>query len=413
MTRELEDRLVAALRWGAVTIRAADPGRPPWRQDGTAVVQPFDKLLVEAALLALLARRAIGPHPAVTDLVGAITDCRESLDRTYEIVRWRPYLWTSAGAVWVFLDRLSAGDPVKRGLLRELWNAPVVEPRERVPYRLLDQAWTRMIARGRPDSRISSAGLRSTTSLWNLDGALLMSRNDLYAITHAAMYLTDFGNAGRVPAAPGWIGALAAARLLLGDFDLAGELAVTDVLTRGAPEAGTLAAAAALSTVFDRLGFVPAPTFRAQDHAAAEDPSAYLFFHSYHSTFVYGLLCAVLITSGAHGSALARLMTSGVPEPELPEEWHGGRAGVTGLGAQIVHTCESWEGIAAARGGEPDLLRTVVDAYLLDAASRQDTPGVLALLGMRDVAGSSVVDGAARRLLTVRARLGGASWTFA
>ncbi|WP_433239943.1 DUF6895 family protein [Streptosporangium sp. CA-135522] len=412
MTHELEDRLVATLRWGTGTIRTADPARPPWKHGDTAVVQPFDKMLAEAALLALLARRAIGAHPAITELVDTIADCHESLDRMYEIVRWRPYLWTSAGAVWVFLDRLSAGDTVKRERLRALWDAPVVEPRERVPYRLLDQAWTRMIAQERTDPRLTSTGLRSSTSLWNLDGALLMGRNDLYAITHAAMYLTDFGNAGRVPTAPGWIGALAAARLLLGDFDLAGELAVADVLTCEPPGAGTLTAAATLSTVFDQLGFVPAPTFRSREHDASEDPSGYLFFHSYHSTFVYGLLCTVLITSGAREGTLARLMSQ-APATTFPGEWHGGRAGITELGRQVVHTCEVWEEIVAARGGDLDLLRTVIDAYLLDAASRQDTAGVLSLLGMRDVAGSSVVDQAARRLLSIRARLGGVSWTFA
>lgn len=408
MSESIEDRLAECLRWGVATINSARETPSLWFEPASSEIEPFDKMLAEAALLALLADRALGPHPGVAELLAAVVDCDEALDRTYEIVRWRPYLWTSAGAIWVFLDRLGAGDPQKRARLRGLWDAPVTEPRERVPYRLLDQAWIRTVAGCGPDPRLASAGLRSTTSLGNLGGALHMGVRDLYAITHAAMYLTDFGALGRTAAAPGWIGPLAAARLLVGDLDLAAELALTDALTGVEPAPGAMAAATGLGTIFDRLGFVPSPSYREAEHQGSDTPDGYLYLHTYHSTFVYGLLCAVLITLGEGDGALARCAVA--TTATFPPEWHGERAGISALSERIVHTHDVWAGLGCPVDG---LLRTVLDAYLIDAhqidAGRR-TPEVLAMLGMRSVAGPSPVDQAVRDLLATRVRLGGDPW---
>ncbi|MED7948862.1 hypothetical protein PUR61_12335 [Streptomyces sp. BE20] len=409
-TDRLRERIRTCLDWGTRALTIGHGAAPLWETDEAEVIQPFEKMLIEAALFALIAHRAVGDDPALSRLLDAITDCTDSLDHIYELVRWQPYLWSSAGAIWVILDRFGRGDAAKRARLRTLWcEEQIPHPRERVPYRLLDQAWVRTIAEGKRDPRLSSAGLRSCTSFENVRGALFMATGDLYALTHTAMYVTDFGRAGRVSADQEWIDALCACRLLLNDLDLAGELALTDALTSDRPREGTLTALAALSSIFDRLGFVPSPTFRDAEHRRAPDPTNYLLFHSYHSTFVYGLLCSVLAVTGGDRGDVARIMSK-PKELRFPEEWCGRRAGETHLSSQVAHTFNAWAGITAARGVDLDhdaLLRVVIDSYLITAASEERTEDLLSLLGMRAVAGPSVVDHETRRLLVRRARLGG------
>jgi len=272
-------------------------------------------MLSEAALLALISRRALGGHSAINDLLESVVECSEALDRMYELVRWHPYLWTSAGAIWVILDELAVGDPVKRERLRRLWkDKELIQPRERVPYRLLDQAWIRSIVHGRQDFLLCSHGLLSCSSFENVAGGLFMGTSDLYAVTHTPMYVTDFGRLGRTSVEPGWLGSLGLSRLLINDLDLAGEFALADVLTQEKPGVGTLTITAALSTIFDQLGFIPAPTFREEGHRQAEAPDDYLFFHTYHSTFVYGLLCCVFVTLHVQDNDLSTIVSATYPQ---------------------------------------------------------------------------------------------------
>jgi hypothetical protein len=408
----LADRMVICLEWGTRTVSTRENLQSLWETDSSELVQPFEKLLTEAGLFAFLAHRALGDHPAISELLDAVAACGDSLDRIYEIVCSRPYLWPSVGAIWVMLDQLSTGDQLKRKRLRQLWETEhPVQPTERVPYRLIDEAWVRMVAQGRTELQLTPPDLQACTSFHNVTGALFMTTADLYAFTHTPMYLTDFGSAGRTELAPGWVGALAASRLLINDLDLAGELAMVDVLTQSRPDVGTLAVIAALSTILDQLGCVPAPSFRSESYRAATRPSDYLFFHSYHSTFVYGMLCATLAVINENDEKVTTLISSH-PAVTFPQEWSGHRLGIAETSDQVVHTFKAWRAIARERGVELEiepLLRTVLDAYLIDATRENRIQDVLSLLGMQTVAGSSVIDQAAREMLTLRARLAGDS----
>ena len=153
----------------------------------------------------------------------------------------------------------------------------------------------------------------------------------------------------------------------------------------------------------DALGLIPSPTYRAKDHADSAAPSDYLVFHTYHSTFVFGLLCAVLHTKHVAEPKVAALLAHW--PAALPEEWHGRRCGIAGSADQITHTIESWRTLAEARGAIIDaeaILRGTLDAYLLEAMAENRQIDRLPLLGMRRVAGPSAVDTAMRRLLSTR-----------
>ena len=64
---------------------------------------------------------------------------------------------------------------------------------------------------------------------------------------------------------------------------------MADLLTSGTPHPATVVTVSTLSSIFDNLGFVPAPSFVSASHSQAEDPDDYLVLHTYHTTFVFGL----------------------------------------------------------------------------------------------------------------------------
>jgi hypothetical protein len=403
----LDARISESLAFAARALESARTNGHAWGPDDGEVIGPREKVVTEAALLAYIAHRAIGDGPPVTRLVEALLSCEDVLDRMYELIRWRPYLWVSAGATWVILDQFGVGDARRRGQLRAIWDdTSLPRPQERVPYRLLDEAWLRTIARGAIDPLLDSDAIRQATSMANVGGGLHMNRSDLYAVTHAPMYLTDFGRRHPLSVERGWLGPLGAARLLIGDFDLAAELAIANLLVQPSDDVASVVIATALTEIFDSLGIIPAPTFRRHAHEASPDPDAYLTYHSYHTTFVYGLLCSVVRVVGRGAPPVTQPFRGATST--LPVEWHGRRVGLVHISDQVVHTLEAWTELCDRHSAPVDqstLLRHVIDAYLLEAVGDERTEDALSLLGMKSVAGGSVVDDATRQLFHRRTSL--------
>ena len=116
-------------------------------------------------------------------------------------------------------------------------------------------------------------------------------------MTHDAMYVTDFGRK-RVS---GTFDRQVLARSLdhslawaLGraDWDLAGELSMAAWYCRDVSTSWQSSCDDALDAVFERFGFVPAPTFDTNyaNALTSTDRDRYSRFHAYHTTIVYALL---------------------------------------------------------------------------------------------------------------------------
>lgn len=372
-------------------------------------------MVLEASLLALVAGRYQGARTAAEGLIQEVAKHAEVTSRIYELVRWRPHLRTSLGLLWVTLDSFDCGDAAQRRSVRDLWEREPfpVQPHERSPYRLLDQAWVSSKARGAVDPAIATGTLLPFTSLGNLDGAPFMHRADLYALTHAAMYMTDFGEWSLPNVyASEVIGAISLSRLLDGDLDLAAELALADVLVGDtAADEAQVAVRAVLNDAFDAMGYVPSPTFDQAEHVHAADPDAYIRFHSYHTTFVYALLCHGLLRDQDHRTATW--------EPALSAYktriWHSSEAGPASrpsehLGARVAYNTREWTAACTARGvpfdaDGADLLRPTLDAHLVRAVQTDEVDDMVQLLGMSEVGGRSRTDQLVRAHVSQRARL--------
>ena len=128
------------------------------------------------------------------------------------------------------------------------------------------------------------------------------TREDAYAHTHTFMYFTNFGYSRRkLPRARPDVlaesGVLLARSLLLGDFDLAGEVLMAWPLT-GEPWSPTATFGfRVLAELEDRVGFLPAKNgtpAKFIDLVAAER-TKYALASSYHTAYVMGMLCALAL----------------------------------------------------------------------------------------------------------------------
>jgi hypothetical protein len=134
-------------------------------------------------------------------------------------------------------------------------------------------------------------------------GALIASREDVYAFTHALLYATDLGETPQgIPRPKRMIiedAEAALARCLdTEDYDLGGEVLLAWPLLRSRWSPSASFAFRVLARVEDEVGFLPAPTTRLERYhrlGRTEDRKRYLLATVYHTAYVMGILCAMML----------------------------------------------------------------------------------------------------------------------
>ena len=203
----------------------------------------------------------------------------------------------------ICLGRLGYPDDTFDTLLRRSVASQARSGHERVPHRRLEQEW---LARAWRDPRshqpkgISRAALQSV--LGRPMDLLNGHRGDVYAFTHALMYVADWNLKPRAlprPRAAILADAEAALARCLDeqDYDLAAEVLLAWPLTGQSWSAAAAFGFRVLARVEDKAGFLPAPSTRLQRLNSLEgaERSAYLLATAYHTIYVMGLLCAAAL----------------------------------------------------------------------------------------------------------------------
>jgi hypothetical protein len=178
--------------------------------------------------------------------------------------------------------------------------------RERTPHRMLEQAWIKKTGQygtlPGPDEiskTIAESALNRPVDL--LHG----SRDDLYAFTHALMYVSGF-NVSPWPMPRDSEAIRSEAQGMLArcldeqDYDLAGEVLLTWPLTGYTWSAAAVFTLLVLTKVEDQAGFLPSPATRVQTMAglSSTDRKKYLYGTAYHTAYVMGLLCSACLQPG-------------------------------------------------------------------------------------------------------------------
>ena len=186
------------------------------------------------------------------------------------------------------LDRLGRRAPIIRG-----------GANERVPYRMLDAAWTRHIALDVTELDHPAIPLSPLGAGVDL---LEASTEDAYAFTHALPYATDFG---RIPLPKNSTGhllgtaeAVVVKALDEDDLDLLAEVLMAPSILRLDGRRSTFCWNV-LERVWNEFGFVPGPGIPPSvNNETRTQTIRRVLGTTYHTSFAAGLCCATLVACG-------------------------------------------------------------------------------------------------------------------
>ena len=267
-----------------------------------------EKIVSETAVLLVAASPAM-VHDEVDERVRNVAELLKPHARSE---RARLGLCLEPAVAWdyalphVCLNRLDYPDYEFDKLLRESLESQARCGRERVPHRTLEQEW---VATGwyqpKPGRKLTSPPTARRSILAQTMDLLNCTRDDIYAFTHALMYVTDFNLIpALLPRRRALI--LAEAEALLArcldeqDYDLAGEVLLSWPLSGKSWSAAAAFAFRVLARVEDKAGFLPTAGTRISEIRAREGVARtrYLLATAYHTAYVMGLLCAACLRPG-------------------------------------------------------------------------------------------------------------------
>lgn len=304
---DLVARLCRALEiaFRSVTLLAgegytsADDGAPSLR--GEKVVAETGMLLLAAGPIT---GRSGDVRERVQEVAGVLAPHARG-ERVRARVCMEPSLALDHAAAHLCLSRLGFPDPDLDRLLCESLQAESARSRERHPHRQLEQEWLMRVWNVLPTEPREDPHLPKRSALGRSIDLLSASKDDVYAFTHALMYVTDLGaRPARLPRASRALAADADAVLAScldePDYDVAGEVLLTWPLLRRRWSTSATVGVAVLASVEDRAGFLPGSGISLDQLNALEGPerSRYAVASAYHTAYVMGLLSAAALGPG-------------------------------------------------------------------------------------------------------------------
>jgi hypothetical protein len=267
-----------------------------------------EKLISETAVM-LLAASAAAYDEEVAERIRSVAHLLIPHARSERMllgVCLEPALALDFAQAHVCLRRLGYHDPGFDALLRQSAGSQARAGRERAPHRVLEQEWIMETWNNlRSGSQLKTPETALNSVLNQPMDLLSGSRDDIYAFTHALMYVTDFNMCPRrLPRGRTVILAEAEAALArcldMQDYDLGAEVILALPLTGRSWSAAATFGFRAVARVEDEAGFLPAPSTRLQrlNELRGRDRTQYLLATAYHTAYVMGLLCAVALQRG-------------------------------------------------------------------------------------------------------------------
>jgi hypothetical protein len=276
--------------------------------DIPAITVRPEKIVSETSIL-LVAASSSAAHPEIGSRVKYLV---ERLIPHARCERMALGLCMEPAVAWdyalphVCLTRLGYRDSAFDELLRKSLNSQARAGRERVPHRTLEQEWA-AAAWSEPKFRRRPVASRTARrSILNHPIDLVNgARDDIYAFTHALMYVTDF-NLRPAPLPRRRSVILAEAEAALArcldeqDYDLSGEVLLSWPLTGTSWSAAAAFGFRVLTRVEDKARFLPTPSTRIDELRSLEGirRTQYLVATAYHTAYVMGLLCAASLAPG-------------------------------------------------------------------------------------------------------------------
>ena len=258
----------------------------------------------ELAMLLRMAQRALTTdedRDEIQSLAGSLAPLVRS-PQVYRFLFLRPSRAPMHSLAHFCLADLGLPDEKLDRVARLALISSVSAANERVPYRILDAAWTRHIAFG--DGELDHPAVALSPLGAGVD-LLEATTNDAYAFTHALPYATDFG---RLPLPQGvdrrdLLGiaeALAVKALDEDDFDLLAEVLMAPPIIRLGWTPTLSFAWDVMSRLWDEYGFVPGPGVPpAPENETRTQKVRRVLGTLYHTAFAAGLCCSTMVACGS------------------------------------------------------------------------------------------------------------------
>jgi Domain of unknown function (DUF6895) len=258
----------------------------------------------ELAMLLRLAKRALPGEDDAREILALARDLAPLArsPHVYRSLLFRPSRASMHCLAHFCLVELGLPHTNLDRVARLALKSSVCAANERVPYRMLDAAWTRHLAFGEaeldhPASSLSPLGagvdlIQATTS-------------DAYAFTHSLPYATDFGRISLPENVDrhyllGIAEALAVKALDEDDLDLLAEVLMAPAILRTDWTPTLSFSWEVLARVWKEFGFVPGPGLPPPTNNETRTQTVRRVLGTvYHTTFAAGLCCATIIACGA------------------------------------------------------------------------------------------------------------------
>jgi hypothetical protein len=315
-TYDLVRRLCYALDTAAQSLELA--GKEGFTNPDVpqATVRP-EKVIAETGLL-LYVSSLLDTTPECRDSLAASSELRDKINATARLliaearcdrvlleVCLQPAVAIDYAEAHIFLTRIGFPDPKFDALLEKIINSPGHLAKERFPHRTLEQEWVKKLWNKPPRDFAELQKTIARTPLgFSLD-LLFATRDDMYAFTHAMMYVSGFNDQPwNLPRKSCDICREAEGMLARcldeEDYDLAAEILLSWPLTDDPWSAVATFAFRVLRKVDDKVGFLPTSSTRIATLQKLQgiERKKYFLATSYHTIYVMGLLCAVSLQPG-------------------------------------------------------------------------------------------------------------------
>jgi len=297
-----EDRLIQTLLLAEKGLNRLASFGEYWDSTADPYKSVTEKIVVETALLALVAGRVPDATPALRDSLERLMALLCPLARTVEkaaLLIMHPHTALPFGIAHVALEKLGLPDPDFSATLRSALSSEHVNAIERLPYRRLEVAWLRALWDGLP----LDYDLHMPGSIVNeRPHPLHMSTADIYALTHTLFYITDFGRSGLpndldVVRLGQCIDACLVWQLFEENVDTVGELLISALVLPTPTSPAATICWDAINCLWAEIGFLPGPSMDTQifSELSSTERDAYAFQNSYHTMYVAGILNSVVL----------------------------------------------------------------------------------------------------------------------
>ncbi|MEU3774200.1 hypothetical protein AB0F11_13520 [Streptomyces sp. NPDC032472] len=299
----LEGRLVEVLRCANESLARIEGYRSYWGDNDDSFVSLADKVIAETAILALVAGRHASERPRVRFLIDELSRSLSPLVRSIRneaLIRRYPNGALTLAVGHAVVNALGLPDPKFDHLVKSTLACNILDCSERLNFRAMERRWMTGVLH--PEAELSFDDLMPMSIATRQAHPIHMLATDVYALTHVPMFVTDFGSnpapadfphatyGNSLDAAAAWV-------LQTENFDLMGELVLARELL-GAPwTASHVLAWKILEHAWDHLGFLTSPSFSIKqlDDLPTIEKASYAFLHTYHTTYVAGMLSAIML----------------------------------------------------------------------------------------------------------------------